>query len=477
MRPMSRARCFVLALGLFFVSASVTSGAAAPPPPPRPEQVFQRSFFFEEQVRERLERAVPAEQKALVEWGGSYFPQYTFFNDFEQDAAHVTVQDLRLWTQIQLDEVHRIYARMILRYTDWAGGDARGFRQHDLLGPNLEVGYYELDVSGAARKYGGASWPARAMVRMGRQYHRPGRGIALAEYLDTGAARVETKDLRIEGFGGRWIESKDNIDRSTPGFTRSRRNFYGLEAAVRSLPNHEPYVFVVWQRDWSEEKPEDPLQDYEYTSQYYGAGCRGELAPRTQYAFEGIFEAGKGSADGQVDETERIHAYAFNAEVEHFADLPLNPQTSLEYGFASGDSDRTRATTAAGGNLAGTDDEAFQGFGFVNSGLSLGARFTNLQFVRLGGRFTPYEDRTAAGRLDLGFNAFYIWKHRREGPISDTLAVDDSREIGHEVDVFAEWQMLSDLSVSLHYGRFWPGGSYLDDKPRDFFFGALTVSF
>ncbi len=466
-----------LTAAVVMAAASVAGGAAAPPPPPRPEQVFQRSFFFEEQVRERLEEDVPAEQEALVQWGGAYFPQYTFFNDFEQKGAHVTVQDLRLWTQIQIDEAHRIYARMLLRYTDWAAGDARGFRQHDLEGPNLEVGYYELDVSGAARKLGASPWPGRVLVRGGRQFYQPGRAIALAEYLDTGALEVITKDLRIHAFGGRWIESKDNIDRSIPGFTRSRRNFYGLEAAARSIPNHQPYVFVVWQRDWSEEKPEDPLQDYEYTSQYYGAGCRGELAPRTQYAFEGIFEAGRSSADGVADGTERIHAYAFNAEVEHFADLPMEPQTSLEYGLASGDSDRIRATTAAQGNQPGTRDEAFQAFGFVNSGLSLGARFTNLQFVRLGGRITPYEDRTAAGRLDLGFNAFYVWKHRREGPISDTLAVDDSREIGHEVDVFAEWQVLSDVAVSLHYGRFWPGGSYEDDKPRDFFFGALTVSF
>jgi hypothetical protein len=481
---MRRAAVAILA-GLAIAVAVRSSGAAAPPEPPRPEEVFQRSYFFDEQTRERLEAQVPAKQKALVEWGGAYIPTYTFFNNYSlradgslnQGGAHVTVQDLRLWAQFLLDDVNRIYARGLLRYTDWSAGDAGGFRQHDLQGMNLEVGYYELDIAGAARKYAHQDWPARALFRGGRQYIEVGRGIAMAKYLDAGWIQVETKDLRLELFGGRTIESEDNIDRSAPGFTHSRRNVYGMQAAYRGIPNHEPYVFLVYQRDRSEEKPIDPFQDYRYTSWYGGIGARGGLGPRTRYILEGIFEWGDSAANGQVGDSERIQAWAGDAQIDHFFNLPTNPLLSVEYAYASGDSDRTSATTAVGGNRIGTRDMEFQGFGYVNSGLALGARFSNIQFARIGGRFTPYEQKTGFGRLDLGYNFYWLWKAKAAGPISDTLAVNDSLDIGKEIDVFAEWRILSDLALSLHYGRLFPGDAYQDDEPRNFFFSALTFSF
>jgi hypothetical protein len=455
----------------------LVQAAVAAAPPPRPEDVFQRSYFFDQQTRERLEAAAPAKQTALLEWGGAYVPSYTVFDNSVDSTSHVSVQDLRLWVQMRLDEVHRIYARGLLRYTDWAPGDALGFREHDLQGMNLEVGYYELDISGAARKYARQSWPFRATFRGGRQYIEVGRGIALAKYLDAGRLDIETKDLAVTLFGGRSIESEDNIDRSAPGYTRSRRDFYGTQIAYRGIPNHEPYAYLVWQRDRSEEKPEDPFQDYRYDGRYAGLGCRGSLGPRTMYVVEGLWEFGDSAANLQARNSERIEAYAFDGQIDHYTDWPGKPQFSLEYAYASGDKDRASATTAVLGNTIGTADRQFQGFGYVNSGLALGARFSNIQFVRVGARFTPYENKAGAGRLDLGFNYYALWKAEHRGPISDPLAVNDGWTIGHEVDVFAEWRILSDLSWSVHYGRLFPGAAYENTDDRNFFFTALTFSF
>ena len=460
--------------------AGVAELAACPPAMAqlRPEETFQRTYFFEQQIRERLEADIPAKQPALVEWGGFYIPSYTFYNDIANDHAHVTIQDLRLWTQIRLDEVHRIYARMRLAYTDYAAGDSQGFRGHDLEGPNLDQGFYELDVTGAVAKYWGERWPFELTARGGRQYLEVGRGIALGETLDAGWFELKTRDFNFAGFAGRGIESTDNMDQSVPGFSRSRRTFYGCQIDYAGLGDHEPYVFFVLQRDWSEEKPENLAQDYRYKSHYYGVGCRGSVTSRTKYEVEGIWEFGKGAANGQIrDKRERIEAFAFDAEVDHYMEHALKPVLSAEYAFASGDDDRVVATTAFRGNQRGTHDTAFQGFGYVNSGLALGARFTNLQFVRLGGRFTPYDKKTAAGRIDLGMNYYFLWKADREAPISDFRALDTSSDVGQEVDVFCEWRVFSDLGLSLHYGRFYPGQAYLDRQPRDFFYAALNISF
>jgi len=343
---------------------------------------------------------------------------------------------------------------------------------------NLEVGYYELDVARAAEKYWGAKWPFQMTARGGRQYVEFGRGLVLDQALDAGLFTIDTAKIGFTGFAGRNIESQDNIDFSVPGFSRSRRTFYGAEVRYKGIPRHEPYAYWVLQRDWSEERPENPAQDYRYDSHYYAVGGRGQLAPRTKYELESVWEFGRGAANGEInDHRERIRGFAFDAEVDHYLKHPLDPTLSLEYAYASGDGDRQNATNAFMGNRAGTVDTSFQGFGYVNSGLALGARFTNIQFVRLGGRLTPYNKKEALGRLDVGLNYYFLFKSDPGGPISDPTAVEDSSDLGQEVDVFCEWRILSDLSLSVHYGRLYPGQSYLDRQPRDFLFTALTISF
>jgi hypothetical protein len=457
------------------LAAAVVAASAAAQP--RPEEVFQRQQFLEQDIRLRLERRVPAEQKALVEWGGFYIPSYTFYDDIDGGHAHLTRQDLRLWTQMQFDDVHRVFARMRLDYQDWAAGDAQGFNQHDLEGPNLEIGYYELDLTAAARKYWDAEWPVRIVGRGGRQYIEVGRGIALGKILDAGSFEIETADWTFMGFAGRSIESEDNIDRSAPGFTRSRRTFYGGEFRYTGLDGHEPYAYFVIQRDWSEEKPNFAVQDWRYDSQYYGVGSRGALAPRWRYEIEGLWQTGDSYAHLQANDPEPIRACAFNAQVDWYPEHDLKPVVTGEYGYASGDGDRRRATTALLGNTAGTEDDAFQGFGYVNSGLALGARFTNLQFVRLGGQLTPYENKTGAGRIDVGLDYYWLFKADPDGPISDFRAVDTSGDVGQEVDIFLEWRIFSDLSWTIRYGRFFPGGAYADRQPRDFLFTGFNFSF
>lgn len=443
----------------------------------RPEEVFQRSYFFEREIRDRLEENVPSKQAALVEYGGFYVPSYVQYTDIDNGMAHVTSQDLRLWVQAQFDEVHRVFARMKLSYTDYASGDAHGFRAHDLNGPDLDVGYYELDLTAAMEKYWDQKWPVRIKGRGGRQYIEVGRGIALGDTLDAGSFDVETKDFFFTGFAGRTPRGRENMDRSAPGFAHSRRTFYGLEGRYRGIERHEPYYFFVWQRDWSEEKPMNPGQDYRYASHYHGIGSRGEVCPSLLYEIESLWEFGRSPANGQVGEGEHIRGYAFDSQLDYYAPLPLKPIVSLEYAYASGDGDRQSATTAALGSWPGTMDTAFLGFGYVNSGLALGARFTNIQFVRLGGRITAYENKATLGRIDLGVNQYWQLKTDPDGPISDARAARRSRDIGHEVDMFVEWRILSDLALSVHYGRFTPGSAYVNSDARDFLFTALTFSF
>jgi len=469
-----------LALGLAASSAGAQGRAAdAAAARARSDAVFQRSLFFEKDVRDRLEAVTPAEQKALIEWGGYYNPSYNFYNDFYDEGVHQTRQNLRLWTRMRFDKVHHVFARMRLEYIDFATGDAEvGGRDHDLEGPNLEIGYYELDLSDAMEQYFKQKWPAKVTVRGGRQYLEVGRGIALGKILDAGRVDIDSKMVSLTFFGGHTPDGEDNIDRSAPGYTNSHRSFYGTQLRYTALEQHEPYAYFLVQRDYSYEVPEDPWQDYRYQSFYYGGGSRGELVRNLRYEVELLGQGGRSAAAWQEGSSEAIRAWAFNSELDYYVDHAIKPVLALEYGYASGDSDRQLATMAYLGNKRGTADQQFQGFGYINTGLALGARFSNLQFLRMGGRVRPYDKKTGYGRLDIGANYYFLFKADADGPISDTRAIGHSADIGQEVDLFLEWRILSDLSWTVHYGRFFPGNAYPGHEPaRNFLYTGLNFSF
>jgi hypothetical protein len=465
---------FLILAGAAAFLGGAASGAQ-PLRPPQPEDVFQRSLFYEKDVRERLEAAVPTEQKLLVEWGGFYIPSYTYFTDLGGNNGNVTFQDLRLWTQIRVDEVHRVFARMRLDYVDFAPGDAQGLRPHDLAGPNLEIGYYELNASRAAEKYGGQKWPFSLFIRGGRQYIEVGRGIALGKVLDAGSFDFEMKDWAFMGFAGQSPRGQDDVERIGPHYSTYRRAFYGGQVRYRGIDQHEPYAFFVIQKPITDE--DLPVQEFDYESGYYGVGSRGNVTKNLQYALESLWECGRGAANGQIAGREKVRGYAFDAQLDYYCQRPMKPVLTGEYGYASGDGDRGTAVSALGGNRLGTVDTQFQGFGYVNSGLALGARFANLQFVRLAGKMTPYEKKTGAGRIDVGLDYYFLFKTDRQGPMSDFRANRASAEIGNEVDLFLEWRIFSDLSWTLRYGRFFPGAAYTDRDPRDFLFTGLNFSF
>lgn len=463
---------------LLFAAMALT-GLAAPSAQAqrRQEEFFQRSMFFERDIRERLEAVTPTDQKALIEYGGFYSPSYTYFTDLGGKHGHQTLQDLRLWTRIQVDQVHTVFARLRMDYIDFAAGDSNGFRGHDLQGPNLDVGYYELNLTGAMDKYFHQKWPVQAAVRGGRQYIEVGRGIAMGQILDAGLFTVETKDFYFKGFAGRSISSQDNIDTAAPDFTHSRRMFYGGEARYLGIEHHEPYALFVFQDDQTRERPNVPGQDFRYDSQYYGVGSRGDVVQNLRYGVESLWQFGQSAPFPSVSEDERIRAYAFDAELAYYIQHALKPVVSMEYGYASGDGDRASATTTILGNTPGTNDNQFQGFGYVNSGLALGARFSNLQFLRLGTRMTPYDNKAGWGRIDVGGDYYFLFKADKDGPISDFRANKTSGDVGQEIDIYLEWRILSDLAWSIRYGHFFPGQAYANRDGRDFLFTGFNFSF
>ena len=137
----------------------------------------------------------------------------------------------------------------------------------------------------------------------------------------------------------------------------------------------------------------------------------------------------------------------WDAGVEKLFDCPMRPRIAGEYMFGSGDGNRRYTPTGAkGGNRGNARDASFAGFGLRDTGISLAPQISNL----------------------------HIWKL---SAISDPTADMFNGYVGAEMDYFVNWRLSSDLSWTVRWGTFFPGGAYSDQYPRHFIFTGLTWSF
>jgi len=89
----------------------------------------------------------------------------------------------------------------------------------------------------------------------------------------------------------------------------------------------------------------------------------------------------------------------------------------------------------------------------------------------------PFATTELFHKFEVGLYGYLYRKAVASELISDSRAFLDSTDVGQEVDVFLRWRILSDLGVSVNYGRFFPGKAYQDDSPRNFFSAGLTYAF
>ena len=128
------------------------------------------------------------EQPFLLDWGGIFTYSFAAFNTPETNEKHRTGHDfdLRVWTRVDIDKVHRVFARGQFEYFQWEKGDAfRKGRNSDLIGPFLDIGFYQVDVDEALKRYFKADIKQLdATLTVGRQFIYVGRGIAYSDIGD-----------------------------------------------------------------------------------------------------------------------------------------------------------------------------------------------------------------------------------------------------------------------------------------------------
>lgn len=441
------------------------------------DNILRQQRVVDERRGEERRKADPLGDFLDWQWGG-WVDFYSFhFQDGDQSQRLLQRPSASLWTRITADDgAHEIFARTKLTFEYYAHGDEFD-RQQDWIGPNLDRGWYEVDI-GRALHISRKDDPLGLSVRLGRQDVQFGTGYALDLPLDAVRFDARLAALRVTGIWGRTIGSYPNVDRSEPVDSHSARRIGGVQLTYEGIENHRPFAYAVWNDDFTDERPQDPRQNYAYDTRYFGFGSRGSIITDLNYWAEAVFEFGKSYGDGDFYSRDDVRAFGSDIGIEKLFRCAMRPRLAAEYMFASGDNDRIFSpTNAAGGNYGDRIDRSFVGFGFRDTGISSGLTPSNLHIWKVGGSLHPLEQVELLRDFEVGTNWFLYHKNRSRAAISDTSAGEFDGFVGWEMDYFVNWRLSSDLAWTIRWGMFFPGDAFDDRGSRSFLLTGLTWSF
>ncbi|MEE9211033.1 MAG: alginate export family protein [Phycisphaeraceae bacterium] len=455
---------------------------------------FERQL---EQIRREtqllVEPSVPPEQRAVIDYGGFVSFNFLAIDDLGQNTHILRQTDVVVYTRLNFDGVHELFARVRSTYRDFNSGDSFDGNGDDWVEPTLDRAIYTFNLGRYIETNEGRTPKGNIIIRGGRQLVHWANGVTLSQEIDGGVVTLSYDPLTLDIVAGITRHSITDIDSSRPGFEGdTKRGFYGAMLSVQAGANHRPFIYGLVQDDRN-----DPTvlivgattTRFDYNSYYIGAGSTGALSDNLLYGVELIYEGGEGLSNSFNNTTlvpiaqtrEDIHAFAADVTLDYLVGDSNRSRLSGEMILATGDTDRLTTTNTFAGNQTGTDDNAFNAFGLINTGLAFNPNVSNLLMFRIGASTFPLHSNQALhvgafDRLQVGVDLFIFNKLNRNAPIDE--ATSASTYLGFETDVFVTWQLTSDLTVSTRYGVFFPGDAITTDlDERHFFFTGVTLAF
>jgi hypothetical protein len=423
-------------------------------------------------------------QRVYVDWGGWVDFNYTNFRSLDR-RRDLGYEDLRTWVGASLDNSHSVYARIRTVNINWGRGDSFDGRDDDVVEPKVDVLYYNLNIRNALATYYGIDLPMELQMTVGRQFITLGQHWLYFQRNDAVLLEGQAGPFDFKTFAAQSIRQDDNFDQTTPKSSESQRFFYGGQVTYKYIPNHDPYFMWLIQKDQSGDLFKETVVKYDYDSCYLGLGSTGVVIPKFEslkYFAEGVWEGGQSRSVNRLrtlSGTEDIDAWAYDFGLNYYFDHTTKPKVGLEYGHASGDGDRGSVTNTVGGNQIGTSDTGFLGMGFMETGYSFAPLFSNLQFLKYDASFKPLSCLQNKGlkNMTLGSAVYHYWKDDASGLMSDARSDTTSKDLGQELDFFADWQVASDLRLTVQYGIFYPGQSLTESKNSDYLSVGILFNF
>ena len=341
-----------------------------------------------------INHGVPATQRALIDYGGYVTFNFLATDDINQKTHLLRETSLNGYTLINFDGAHELFARARSTYRDFNSGDGFSNQNDDWAELMIDRVHYKFNLKQSLEAYEGRSINGNLIIQGGRQLIHWGNGLALSQEIDGGQITVESGRVSLETVVGVTRESTFDIDSSRPGFDgNTQRSFYGGLLSMQTDARHRPYIYGLFQRDRNDDviastdvlgTPGDLSDDirtrFDYDSHYIGIGSTGSIGDRLTYGAEIVYQGGsslsnsisglEAGATQLVQQQEQIEAFAVDLRLDYLMTDANRTRVSGEILIASGDTDRLTTTNTLGGNAAGSDDRAFNGFGLLNTGLA-----------------------------------------------------------------------------------------------------------
>ena len=448
-------------------------------------------------TRLRANQAIPPGQRALLDYGA--YIQLNYFDlDDQVNENHILRQyELIPYLRLNVDGAHELFLRGRIGYRDFNDGDSFDGRGDEPIDGDLDRGYYRFNLGRSNAAYGTNVLGARdggfnVAIQGGRDFLYWGNGLVLAQTLDGGILDLEFHPFQAQLIAGVTPTRTVDIDSSRPGFEyNTKRSFFGALVSL-DAGEHRPYAYGLSQQDQNRDEYDflalGPIDTrYHYDSYYVGVGSVGAITDRLRYGVEAAYQGGdtfsnsfelspSGGLLPLPQTRDTIEAFAFDVRLDYLFNDPRQTRLSGEIIGATGDSDRGHTSNTFNGNRRETDDESFNAFGLLNTGLAFAPDVSNILAGRVGVATFPLPDQPIFQRLQVGADFFVFGKFEKDGPIDEPT--QDRRYLGLEPDVYLNWQITSDVTLALRYGVFFPNGNaFQESDPRHFFFAGLTFAF
>jgi hypothetical protein len=454
---------------------------------------FERQL---EQIRRdtrlRADQNIPADQRLFLDYGAYLNASYLSLDDPQLHNRALRQYDFTAYAHLNLDGAHDFFVRGRGFYRDFNDGDSFDDSVNGWDG-RLERAYYEFDLARYLASTRGQQTDGDLSIKVGRDLAYWANGLTLSQELDGAVINLQYGQAGVQILAGITPTDTVDIDPSRRNFDgNTNRGFYGAMASV-NVGTHRPFVYVLVQRDYNDD---DTSTDeiggatvttrFDYNSNYFGIGSTGALSDRIAYGIEAVYESGdtlsnsfsviNGAVTPTPQQRDDISAWALDAQIQYLAPDIRHTRFSGEVILASGDSDRRSASSTIGGNKAGTGDQAFNGFGLLNTGLAFAPVPSNLLVLRGGASTFPFPGVKSLRRMQVGTDLFLLSKLQENAPIDEPTT--DDRILGYEPDFYMNWEITSDVTLALRYGAFIPGEAIAaDGKIRQFFYAGVTFAF
>ncbi len=484
--------------GVLAVALVMTTTLVGPALGQREEARVER--ILREAERDYALRANPElglGERALIDYGVLVNFSFLMVDDSAQNTHVLRQSDVQAYAHVSLDGVHEFFGRLRYTYRDFNAGDAFDNAGDEYVYPLYDRAWYKFDLQRAIAAYEGRNIDDNFTLKVGRQFITWASGLTFSEqlYAVDMHAELAGPDLVLRGLVGRTPSSSViDFDASRPSFDGDTERLYiGGKVTYTGFQRHDPYFFVLTQRDQNNEdffilNPTPPgyPTSFEYNSTYLGWGSTGRLPIKNlSYAAEFVFETGRSRSTPYIQPglipasqtIDRIEAWAARLFLRYRFDDAADTELRFESVFASGDSDRdTDTSTTFGGNQRDTKDRAFNSLDGIGTGLAFGPPVSNLMMFRGGISSFPFRGIETFEKFRLGMDVYVFNKMDERAPLDEPTG--NTGYLGTEVDLAADWRVTSDVSMHMRYGVFFPGAAIENDKDeRHFFYTGITYSF